>query len=110
MVMLLRRREWNVVHLVLLLLLYVVVIRREMNAPVSVVLSQSSVYVHRTWRQRVLLTPERLMLLVSHDEVVVRVGFRRCTGGTGDGTLNWTVSLIQVPGLGCQVVHAAPVR
>lgn len=49
------------------LLLYVVVIRREMNAPVSVVLSKSSVYVHRTWRQRVLLKHE----IVKYREMMI---------------------------------------
>lgn len=47
MVMLLRRGERNVVHLVTLLLRYVVVIRGEVDTTVGVVLSKSSVNVHR---------------------------------------------------------------
>jgi len=113
MVMLLRRGEWNVVHLVSLLLLNVVIVRRKVDAAVRVVLSECSVNVHRTRRQRIFLTPERLSgVLVGQDQVIVVVGVRfgGSTGGSGDGALYWTGSLIEVPRLRGQVVHAAPVR
>jgi len=57
MVMLLRRGEWDVVHLVTLLLLNVVVIRWKVDTTISVVLSKSGVNVHCAGRQRILLTP-----------------------------------------------------
>ena len=49
-------------------------------------------------------------MLVSHDQVVVGVRFRRSAGGTRDGTLHGTPCLVEIPGLGCQVVHAPSVR
>ena len=49
-------------------------------------------------------------MLVRHDEVVVGVRFRRSTGGPGDGALHGAARLVEVPGLGRQVVHAPSVR
>lgn len=107
MVVLLRRGEWDVVHLVTLLLLYVVVIRWKVDTTISVVLSKSSVNVHCAGRQRILLTPERLRsVLVGHDKVIVRVRFRWSASRSRDGTFNRTASLIEVARLRGEVVHA----